>query len=47
MAKNSASKIKNIIAALKKVKIKNNTEWTGFETKITKKLDKITINEKK
>ena len=43
IAKNSALKIKNMIAALKKVKIKNKTEWTGFETKTTKKLDKIRV----
>ena len=46
IARNSALEIKNIIAALKKHKIKYSTEYTGFLETITIKLEKIKIAEK-
>tara|TARA_B100000427_G_C15423139_1_gene557289 strand:+ start:408 stop:563 length:156 start_codon:yes stop_codon:yes gene_type:complete len=47
IAKNSAFIKINKIAELKKVKIKNNTEWTALFEKITNTLEEMTKKEKK
>ena len=46
-AKNSAPRIKNIPAELKKQSIRKRTECTGFLDKTTIKADAIIINENK